>query len=141
MLKFVVKRIFSCIPVLFVVITLIFFMMRIIPGDPAMNILGEDADPADVEALRERMGLNDPLSVQYVKYLSGIVRGDWETSLYNNVSVFENIRSRLEPTILLTIYSVTLSVLFGVPIGIIAARKRTSLADYSLTPRTCAVCR
>ena len=77
MLKFVIKRILSCIPVLFVVITLIFFMIRIIPGDPALNILGEDADPADVEALRERLGLNDPILVQYVKYLKGIIQGDW----------------------------------------------------------------
>ena len=103
MAKFVIKRIFSCIPVLFVVITLIFFMIRIIPGDPALNILGEDADPADVEALRERLGLNDPILVQYVKYLKGILQGDWGTSLYNDLPVFENIRSRLEPTIILTI--------------------------------------
>ena len=133
MLKFVIKRIFSCIPVLFVVITLIFFMIRIIPGDPALNILGEDADPADVEALRERLGLNDPILVQYVKYLKGIIQGDWGASLYNDVPVFENIRGRMEPTILLTIYSVTLAVLIGVPVGIIAAKKRNSLADYSLT--------
>ncbi|MBR6575190.1 MAG: ABC transporter permease [Clostridia bacterium] len=133
MAKFVIKRIFSCIPVLFVVITLIFFMIRIIPGDPALNILGEDADPADVEALRERLGLNDPILVQYVKYLKGILQGDWGTSLYNDLPVFENIRSRLEPTIILTIYSVSLAVLLGVPIGIIAAKKRNSLADYGLT--------
>lgn len=133
MVKFVIKRIFSAIPVLFVVITLIFFMIRIIPGDPALNILGEDADPADIEALRERLGLNDPILIQYVKYLKGILQGDWGESLYNNLPVFENIRTRLEPTILLTIYSVSLAVLIGVPIGIIAAKKRNSIADYTLT--------
>ena len=133
MVKFVIKRIFSAIPVLFIVSTLIFFMIRIIPGDPALQILGEDADPADVEALREEMGLNDPILVQYYDYLKGIVQGDWGKSLYNNKPVFENIRSRMEPTILLTLYSVTLAVFLGVPIGIIAAKKRNSLADYALT--------
>lgn len=118
---------------LFIVMTLIFFMVRIIPGDPATQILGEDARIEDIELLREQMGLNDPIPVQYVNYLKDIVRGDWGESLYNNKPVFENIRSRMEPTIILTIYSVALAVLIGVPMGIIAAKKRNSLADYTLT--------
>lgn len=133
MLKFVIKRILAAIPQLLVVMTLIFFMIRIIPGDPATQILGEDAKIEDIEALREQMGLNDPLIVQFVKYVKGVFTGDWGTSLYNNKPVFENIRSRMEPTILLTIYSVSLAVLIGVPVGIIAAKKRNSLADYTLT--------
>ena len=133
MLKFVIKRIFAAMLQLFVVMTLIFFMVRIIPGDPATQILGEDARIEDIEMLREQMGLNDPIPVQYVKYLKDVVRGDWGESLYNNKPVFENIRSRMEPTILLTVYSVSLAVLIGVPMGIIAAKKRNSLADYTLT--------
>lgn len=133
MVKFVIKRIFSVIPVVFIVITLVFFMVRIIPGDPAQQMLGEDADPADVEALRERLGLNDPILVQYINYLKDILRGDWGTSLYNNEPVFVNIRNRMEPTLLLTVYAVFLTVIIGVPLGIIAARKRNSLADYVLT--------
>ena len=133
MLKFVIKRIGAAILQLFVVMTLIFFMVRIIPGDPATQILGEDARIEDIEMLREQMGLNDPIPVQYVKYLKDVVRGDWGESLYNNKPVFENIRSRMEPTILLTVYSVSLAVLIGVPMGIIAAKKRNSLADYTLT--------
>jgi len=133
LLKFVIKRIFAAMLQLFVVMTLIFFMVRIIPGDPATQILGEDARIEDIEMLREQMGLNDPIPVQYVKYLKDVVRGDWGESLYNNKPVFENIRSRMEPTILLTVYSVSLAVLIGVPMGIIAAKKRNSLADYTLT--------
>ncbi|MBR2934829.1 MAG: ABC transporter permease [Oscillospiraceae bacterium] len=128
-----IKRIGAAILQLFVVMTLIFFMVRIIPGDPATQILGEDARIEDIEMLREQMGLNDPIPVQYVKYLKDVVRGDWGESLYNNKPVFENIRSRMEPTILLTVYSVSLAVLIGVPMGIIAAKKRNSLADYTLT--------
>lgn len=133
MVKFVIKRLFSAIPVLFIVVTLVFFMMRVIPGDPAMQILGEDADPADVEALRESMGLNDPIMVQYVNYLKDILRGDWGTSLYNNEPVFVNIRNRMEPTILLTLYASTIAIVVGIPFGILAARKRNSVLDYTLT--------
>lgn len=128
-----IKRIFAALLQLFIVMTLIFFMVRIIPGDPATQILGEDARIEDIELLREQMGLNDPIPVQYVNYLKDIVRGDWGVSLYNNKPVFENIRSRMEPTIILTLYSVALAVLIGVPMGIIAAKKRNSLADYTLT--------
>ena len=133
MVKFVIKRLFSAIPVLFIVVTLVFFMMRVIPGDPAMQILGEDADPADIESLRESMGLNDPIMVQYVNYLKDILRGDWGTSLYNNKQVFVNIGERLEPTILLTLYASTIAIVVGIPFGILAARKRNSVLDYTLT--------
>jgi len=131
--KFVIKRLFSAIPVLFIVVTLVFFMMRIIPGDPALQILGEDAKPEDVAALRERMGLNDPLGIQYFKYLRDILKGDWGTSLHNNKPVFENIKLRLEPTILLTIYASCIAIIVGVPFGVLAARKRNSILDYTLT--------
>ena len=133
LVKYVIKRILSAIPVIFIASTLIFFLIRFIPGDPALNLLGEDADPADVEALRERMGINDPIPVQYIKFLKGVFKGDWGTSLYDDNPVFENILKRMEPTILLTFYSTIVTVIIGVPIGIIAARKRNSLADYGLT--------
>ena len=126
MVKYVIKRILSAIPVIFIASTLIFFLIRFIPGDPALNLLGEDADPADVEALRERMGINDPIPVQYIKFLKGVFKGDWGTSLYDDNPVFENILKRMEPTILLTFYSTIVTVIIGVPIGIIAARKRKS---------------
>lgn len=133
MVKFVIKRLISAIPVLFIVVTLVFFMMRVIPGDPAIMILGEDADPMDIEMLREQMGLNKPILVQYVTYLTDIFRGDWGDSLYYNAPVFVNIRSRLEPTILLTIYASSIAILVGVPFGILAAKKRNSILDYTLT--------
>ena len=101
MLKFTIRRLLTALPVLFIVVTLVFFMARVIPGDPALQILGPDADPADLEALREQLGLNDPLGVQYVEFLKGLVRGDWGNSLYNGKPVLENIFSRMEPTLLL----------------------------------------
>ncbi len=133
MLKFTIKRLLSAIPVLFIVITLVFFLMRIIPGDPALMILGDDYEPEDYVALRESMGLNKPILQQYGEYVFGIVSGDWGTSLYNNKPVFENIKFRMEPTILVTIYSTIVAVVFAIPFGIVSARRRNTIVDYSLT--------
>lgn len=132
MLKFLIRRIVSALPVLLIVVTLIFFLMRVVPGDPALMILGKDADMAAVERLRETMGLNDPLIVQYLRYVRDIVSGNWGDSYYNSVPVFTNITTRLEPTVLIMICTVLISIVFGVPIGIIGAVKRNSFLDYSL---------
>jgi len=133
LLKFTIRRILSAIPVTLIVISMVFALMRIIPGDPTIMILGEDAEPQEYEELRDRMGLNDPLIVQYVRYMKDILTGDWGTSYYNQKPVFENIFSRWEPTILLTIYSTTLAVVIGIPVGVISARKRNSILDYTVT--------
>ncbi len=133
MLKFVIKRIFSAIPVLLIVMSLVFAMMRIIPGDPALQILGEMAEPEEVEALRERMGLNDPIGVQYVHFIADTIRGDWGTSLFNNQSTLKNIKDRLEPTLMLTLVSSIISICIGIPFGIISARKRNTVIDYAMT--------
>lgn len=132
-LKFIIKRVLSSIPVVLIVITLVFFIMRIIPGDPAVLILGDEANPEDIEILREKMGLNDPILVQYVNYLKDIFTGNWGYSYYNNAPVFDNIKERLEPTILIVIYSTIISVVIGIPFGILAARWRNTIIDYMLT--------
>lgn len=133
MLKFIIKRLLSAIPALFIVVTLVFLLMRVIPGDPATMMLGEDAEPEDIEAFREMMGLNEPIAKQYVNYLKDILTGNWGDSLYYKTPVFQNILDRMEPTILLTLYSTILSVSIGIPIGVIAARRRATITDYSIT--------
>ncbi len=132
MLKFFTKRILSALPVLLIVVTIVFFLMRVLPGDPALMILGKDADMATVELLRETMGLNEPLGVQYVNYIKDIISGNWGNSFYNRLPVFQNIAARFEPTLLIMIYSILISIIVGVPIGIIGAVKRNSILDYSL---------
>ena len=132
MLKYILKRIISTIPVLFIVVTFIFFLMRALPGDSARMILGKEADEAAVERLRESLGLNDPVMVQYGRYLKNIIKGDWGDSYYNHVPVFENLATRFEPTMLIMILGVLISVIFGIPIGIIGAVKRNSILDYLL---------
>ena len=133
MLKFTIRRIFSAIPVLFIVVSLVFALIRIIPGDPTIMILGEEATDEEYAELREKMGLNDPMIVQYARYLKDIFTGNWGTSMYNNKPVFENIFSRWEPTIILTFYSTILAVAIGVPVGILAATHRNSPLDYAVT--------
>lgn len=133
MLKFVVKRILSAIPVIIIAVTLVFFIMRVIPGDPARLILGDEALDADVENLREIMGLNDPLIVQYGRYVKDIFSGNWGNSYYNQSPVFENISKKLEPTVLIVLYSTLISIIIGIPIGVIAARFRNTVLDYLLT--------
>jgi len=132
LLKFFTKRVLSAIPVLLIVVTIVFFLMRVLPGDPALMILGKDADMVAVARLRETMGLNDPLGIQYINYIKDIISGNWGNSFYNNLPVFENIAARFEPTLLIMIFSVLISIVFGIPIGIIGAVKRNSLLDYSL---------
>ena len=107
--------------------------MRVIPGDPAHMILGEDAELADLEALRELMDLNEPILKQYVFYMRDILIGNWGNSLYNNRPVFENIKERMEPTILVMLYSTFLAVIVAIPFGIISARRRNTVIDYILT--------
>lgn len=126
------KRILLAIPVLLVVVIVVFFLMRVLPGDPAKMILGKDADMLAVERLRESMGLNDPLIVQFLRYVKDIATGNWGNSFYNNLPVFENIAARFEPTLLIMICSVLISAILGIPIGIIGAVKRNSILDYTL---------
>lgn len=132
LLKFILKRFLSAIPVLIVVVTIVFFLMRIIPGDPATLIIGEEARLEDIQRLRETMGLNEPIIVQYLNYVKDFFIGDWGTSFYNGQSVIENITARAEPTALLMLYSTLISLIIGVPIGILSAVKHNSTVDYSL---------
>jgi len=128
----VVRRIFSLIPVLLIVAAISFSLTHLAPGDPAANILGEDASPAAVEELRERLGLSDPIVVQFGRWLSGVLRGDLGMSLYGNRTVTGAIVSRLEPTLMLMLMSITLAICIGVPVGIVGAVQRRTAVDQTL---------
>ncbi|SDC36333.1 peptide/nickel transport system permease protein [Pelagirhabdus alkalitolerans] len=129
MFTFIVRRLLQTIPVLIGVTILTFGMMRLIPGDPAQIMAGESASPEQIELTRERLGLNDPLPVQYMDYVTGIVTGDLGTSVRNGRPVSGEIAPRLRPTIELAFYSTLLSVLIGVTAGVIAAVRRGKLSD------------
>ena len=132
MLKYILKRILSAIPVLIIVVFITFFLMRMLPGDVAVQILGHDAPPGDLEILRETLGLNQPKLTQFVQYIQGLFHGDLGESMYNNLSALENIKNSLEPTVLIMIFSILISVVIGIPVGVISAVRRNSVLDYAL---------
>jgi ABC-type dipeptide/oligopeptide/nickel transport system permease component len=118
------------IPTILAVLTLVFFVVRVIPGDPATAALGDYASEEAVNAMRERMGLNDPLYVQYFRFLGDLLRGDLGTSMITGTPINESIRAVLPYTLQLTLSAIVIGALLGVPIGVYTAVKRNSLADY-----------
>jgi len=130
MISYISKRLLLAIPTLLAVLTLVFIIVRVLPGDPAQASLGDYASAEAVEALRVKLGLDKPLPVQYVDFLSGIVRGDLGKSMKNSQPVTERILFVLPYTIELTLASVLVGIILGVPLGIITALRRNGIADY-----------
>lgn len=122
--RFLVKRILSVIPVLFVVSVVVFLLVHLVPGDPAAAMLGDMATEADIAALRERMGLNRPLLEQYVVWVGNVLHGDFGESVSGNETVLSMILSHLQPTVFLSLYSLMIAAVIAIPLGMIAARKK-----------------
>lgn len=133
MKKYIVKRLLALIPTLFVVSVVIFSIIHMTPGDPAAMILGDKADAADVAALRESMGLNDPIPVQYVNWVGRVFHGNLGKSVFIDKPMTEILKEYMGPTISLTIYAMILSTLIAIPLGVLAARKRGTLADQGIS--------
>lgn len=130
MTAFVLKRLGFAAITLFAVLTIVFFIVRVLPGDPAMAILGDQASQAALEALRVRLGLDVPLYQQYFVFLGGVVVGDWGVSMVSGRPVIEEILKVLPATIELTVASLILGIVVGVPIGVWSAVRRNKLPDY-----------
>jgi len=133
MLQYTLRRILQLLPVLFIMSLLVFSLVHLTPGDPALVILGASErasiDPATIEAVREEFGLNDPLPIQYLNFLRRAIRGDLGTSFVTGEEVFEAIMSRMPATIQLTLFSMLVSLLLALPLGIISAVKHRSWLD------------
>ncbi len=129
MLRYLIRRLLLTIPVLLGVATLVFALIHFIPGDPAQAMLGEGASPADIAQLRERLGLDQPLLVQYSSFLRGLLRGDLGVSLRNDQPVTQQILERMPATAELALASMAIAVLIALPLGIIAAVWRGTFAD------------
>ena len=132
MARYLILRLLDMVPTVFLVLTLVFVAMRILPGDPALAVLGQNADGGQLEAFRERMGLNDPLWLQYLRFLWDAVRLDFGRSLMTDVPIRTLIANNLPHTIYLTITSVALGMIVGIPLGIYAATMRNKLPDSAL---------
>lgn len=132
MARYLLLRLLDAVPTVFLVLTLVFIAMRILPGDPALAALGPNADGGQLEAFRERMGLNDPLWLQYLNFLWDAVRLDFGNSLLTNVPISTLIANNLPHTIYLTVVSVLMGLIMGIPLGVIAATNRNRPADSAL---------
>ena len=133
MLKIIIKRILQVIPTLLVVVTFTFIVTRMIPGDPATAMVGDNYDAVKLEELRESMGLNESISKQYVSYLKDILRGNFGYSYYFKCSALEQIAQRLPNTLVLTLTSLAIAATLGTVLGILSARWQGSVADYVMS--------
>ena len=130
MALYFVRRLVLSLPVLLGVATLVFSLIHLVPGDPAQAMLGEGASPADVSALRDRLGLDRPLLAQYVDFLSGLGRGDLGVSFRYGTPVGAELGARLPYTLVLALAAMGVSTLIAVPLGILAAVFRGRAVDH-----------
>jgi len=133
MLSYLIKRIFSTIPVLIGISLLLFFMLRMLPGDPAQVLAGQMATPEEIENIRHQLGLDRPIYEQYAAYLSRLVRLDLGRSARTQNPVLDEIWARLPNTLLLAVVAIGLACIFGIPAGIISAVRPYSWIDYLVT--------
>ena len=129
MWKFVLKRLLMLIPVLIGVTLLVFLILNMAPGDPAKVILGEQATPEQIAELREQMGLNDPVLVQYGRYIVKLVQGDMGDSYKTKGPVSEEVFNRFPNTIQLTVAAMLIAIVVAIPLGVIAAVKQNTIFD------------
>lgn len=129
MIKYIIKRLFALIPVILGVTFLVFMIMQLAPGDAAKLMLGEGATQEEVETLREEMGLNDPLIVQYGRYMLDFCQGDLGTSYSTKRPVADEVFSRFPYTLKLSVVAGIVSIILAIPLGIIAAVKQNTLFD------------
>lgn len=136
MLRLVLRRLLALVPLLLIVTLIVWGLLLLIPGDPALSIVGNDATPDQVAAIRTELGLDDPGYVRYGRWLGGLVQGDLGTSLFTSYEVSDAIRDRLPITMSLVGTAFVLAVAIGIPSGILAARRRGRLVDRMLTVGT-----
>ncbi|MFW5407933.1 ABC transporter permease [Pectobacterium brasiliense] len=126
---FIFHRLLALIPVLLVVSIVVFCLVHLAPGDPVLVILGNDASPGDVAALRQQMGLDQPLLTQFVVWFSAVLRGDLGRSLFMNASVMSLFLQHLQPTLALALYAQGLALLLGLIAGVLSASQQGRLLD------------
>jgi len=127
--RYIIRRLFQLIPVLLGISLLVFAFLHLIPGDPAVTMLGDRATPDAVAKLRERMGLNAPLPLQYLSFLGNLLSFDLGTSIFTGVPILDEIRLRWPATFELSVVAMLIALLLGIPAGVIAAVKKNSWID------------
>jgi peptide/nickel transport system permease protein len=131
--RYILRRLLQMIPVLFLVSLIVFSLIHLTPGDPATSMLGEEATPEAVAALRQKLGLDRSLPEQYVRWLGAVMQGDLGRSIRSNQPVSQAIMDRLPVTIELSLIAVLISLAIAIPTGIISAMRRNSAIDTTST--------
>jgi len=132
LLRYVITRILLTIPMLLILLTLVFVVLRVMPGDPVSALIGGHAPERVIQEQKEKLGLNRPLIVQYFDYLGELIRLDLGTSMIYNQKVTQPIKEKLPATLELTIFGMLFTLLIGVPLGAYAASKRRTGRDFGI---------
>ncbi|QDS35361.1 nickel ABC transporter permease [Brevibacillus brevis] len=132
MFVYIIRRLLQMIPVLLGVILVVFLIMQMVPGDPAVLLAGEGASEETIANMRTQLGLDQPIMVQYAQYVTNVFQGDLGTSLRSNLPVWDEIMARLPATIELALASIFVTVVLGMIAGIISATKQYSAADITI---------
>lgn len=130
MLIYIAKRLMVALPTLLIVSMLVFGLQMLLPGDPVLAMAGEERDPETLARIREQLHLDDPVPVQYLRWLGGVVTGDLGTSLRTGEPVSQLIVQKLPVTIQLAVMSMIFAMLIGIPAGIVAAVRKGSVTDW-----------
>ncbi|MCB1970769.1 MAG: ABC transporter permease [Geminicoccaceae bacterium] len=130
MTAFIIKRLSSAFVTLFAVMTLVFVLVRIVPGDPAQVVLGDQASKEAIEVMRTRLGLDQPMWQQYADFIGNALVGDWGNSMVTGQPVIGEVLKVLPWTIELTVVSLVLGAVIGIPLGVWAAVRRNRFVDY-----------
>ncbi len=130
--RYLIRRIINIVPTLLIIALIVFVVTRMIPGDPAATLLGPQASVADVERMREIMGLNDSIFVQFFNYLGDLLRGDLGYSYAYNMNVTQLIAERFPNTIILSLAALFIALIIGIPAGIASAYYRNTPVDYGV---------
>ncbi|EPX80538.1 ABC transporter permease [Salipiger mucosus] len=131
MIRYVIRRLLLAIPTLLAMLTMVFVLVRLVPGDAAVSMLGDQASEQALDALRARLGLDQPIHVQYLTFLGDMLRGDFGTSMSSGRSVLSEVWQVLPYTLELTAAAMVIGVLFGLPLGTFAALYRNRWPDYT----------
>ena len=131
MLRFVVRRLLLLVPILIGLSILVFIWIRALPGGPAESLLGERATESTVREIEEQYGLDDPIYVQYFRYVENVAKGDLGTSIRSRRPVSEELQDRFPATIELALAAMLFSVVLGIPLGFLAAKRHGTIVDHS----------
>jgi peptide/nickel transport system permease protein len=131
--QYIIRRLIHSLIIVWGCATLVFFLIRAIPGDPVIQMLGTEYTPEAADALRDKLGLDEPVHIQYVQWLGNMIRGDFGTSITGAESVGSAIMSGLPKTLSISLLAFIIATAIAIPAGVLAALKRNSFADFSVS--------